>query len=114
EARRRAEEEARRRAPQVAPRVADDEEEEGSRGRGVPPRRGVVAEKPEAPRPAARPKGAGERRRGKLTLTSALSGDEGRGRSLSSMRRRQEKFKRAQVQEPREKIAREVTLPETI
>ena len=30
------------------------------------------------------------------------------------MRRRQEKFKRAMHQEPREKIAREVVLPETI
>jgi translation initiation factor IF-2 len=30
------------------------------------------------------------------------------------MRRRQEKFKRAMYQEPREKIVREVTIPETI
>ncbi|WP_139412784.1 translation initiation factor IF-2 [Bartonella mastomydis] len=60
-------------------------------------------------------KGADERRRGKLTLNSALD-DEGsaRGRSMAAMRRRQEKFKRAQNQEPREKISREVVLPETI
>ncbi len=37
-----------------------------------------------------------------------------RARSLSAMRRRQEKFKRAMHQEPREKIVREVVLPETI
>src|SRR5690606_12323098 len=52
---------------------------------------------------------------GKLTLNRALSDDgDARGRSLSSMRRRQEKFKRASSQEPREKISREVVLPETI
>ncbi|WP_455477152.1 translation initiation factor IF-2 [Bartonella sp. B41] len=60
-------------------------------------------------------KGADERRRGKLTLNSALD-EEGhvRGRSMAAMRRRQEKFKRAQNQEQREKISREVILPETI
>ncbi|ABM45132.1 translation initiation factor IF-2 [Bartonella bacilliformis str. Heidi Mejia] len=60
-------------------------------------------------------KGTDERRRGKLTLNSALD-EEGnsRGRSMAAMRRRQEKFKRAQNQEPREKISREVILPETI
>ncbi|WP_273759855.1 translation initiation factor IF-2 [Bartonella sp. ML70XJBT.G] len=60
-------------------------------------------------------KGADERRRGKLTLNSALDEDgNARGRSMAAMRRRQEKFKRAQNQEPREKISREVVLPETI
>ncbi|OPB31090.1 translation initiation factor IF-2 [Bartonella sp. AR 15-3] len=60
-------------------------------------------------------KGADERRRGKLTLNSALDEEgNGRGRSIAAMRRRQEKFKRAQNQEPREKISREVILPETI
>ncbi|WP_260480180.1 translation initiation factor IF-2 [Bartonella quintana] len=60
-------------------------------------------------------KGANERRRGKLTLNSALD-EEGsvRGRSMAAMRRRQEKFKRAQNQEPKEKISREVVIPETI
>src|SRR5690606_24532680 len=50
----------------------------------------------------------------KLTLNSALSDEETRARSLSSMRRRQAKFKRAMHQEPREKVSREVVLPETI
>ncbi|CAF27027.1 translation initiation factor IF-2 [Bartonella henselae] len=60
-------------------------------------------------------KGADEKRRGKITLNSALD-EEGsaRGRSMAAMRRRQEKFKRAQNQEPKEKISREVILPETI
>ncbi|PLU16454.1 translation initiation factor IF-2, partial [Sinorhizobium medicae] len=50
-----------------------------------------------------------------LTLTAAVDEDGSqRGRSLSAMRRRQEKFKRSQMQETREKISREVILPETI
>ncbi|OWK26192.1 hypothetical protein AJ87_01925 [Rhizobium yanglingense] len=63
-----------------------------------------------------RPKTEEERRRGKLTITTANVDDDGnaRGRSLSAMRRRQEKFRRSQMQETREKISREVILPETI
>ena len=110
EARSKAEEEALRRAPEVvAPPV---EEEVQTKGRSPGGKRPV---KQEAPRPTVRPKGEDERRRGKLTLARATSDDgDRRGRSLSSMRRRQEKFKRAQNQEPREKISREVTVPETI
>jgi translation initiation factor IF-2 len=115
EARRRAEEEARRRAPLAVEAVVADEEE-GAKpkrtGTAIPPRRIAT---PEVARPA-KAKGDDDRRRGKLTLNSALSSEDGdaRARSLSAMRRRQEKFKRAMYQEPREKIAREVTLPETI
>ena len=85
-------------------------EESDSQSRGRPaPQRGKPA-RPDATRPRE-----DKRRRGKLTLNTALSEDGGqRGRSLSAMRRRQEKMKRAQMQETREKIAREVTLPETI
>ena len=113
EARRRAEEEAKRRAPaeeKVA--VAADDEEEKPRGAGAGVRRGPVKPEVAAPKPV-KAKGDDTRRRGKLTLTSALS-DEERARSLSSMRRRQEKFKRSLHNEPREKISREVVLPETI
>ena len=110
ESRRRAEEEARRRAP-IAD-VADDEPETKSKSlvRGAPVKRLAT---PEAARPA-KAKGEEDRRRGKLTLSTATSGEEARARSLSSMRRRQEKFKRAMHQEPREKVLREVVLPETI
>ncbi len=115
EARRRAEEEARRRAPQAVEAVVADEEEVAKpkrTGIAIPPRRIAT---PEVARPA-KAKGDEDRRRGKLTLNSALSSEDGdaRARSLSAMRRRQEKFKRAMYQEPREKIVREVTLPETI
>lgn len=120
ESRRRAEEEARRRAPQAADvATADDEEEAkprrtgagGGAGASAPARRLAT---PEVARPAKPTKGEEDRRRGKLTLNSALSDDDARGRSLSSMRRRQEKFKRALHNEPREKVMREVILPETI
>ncbi len=69
---------------------------------------------PEVARPAKPTKGEEDRRRGKLTLNTALSDEDARARSLSSMRRRQEKFKRAMHNEPREKVMREVILPETI
>jgi translation initiation factor IF-2 len=115
EARKRAEEEARRRAPQAADLAAsDDEGEPKSRtvtaARGAPVRRIVT---PEVARPT-KTKGEEDRRRGKLTLSSATSEEEARARSLSSMRRRQEKFKRAMHNEPREKVVRDVVLPETI
>ena len=112
ESRRRAEEEARRRTP-VADLVGAEEEAEGkAKGavRGTPIKRIAT---PEVARPA-KPKGEADRRRGKLTLSNATAGEEARARSLSSMRRRQEKFKRAMHSEPREKVMREVILPETI
>ncbi|UCI07529.1 translation initiation factor IF-2 [Mesorhizobium sp. B1-1-8] len=114
ESRRRAEEEARRRAPMAVDVATDDEEAKPRRtgaGPGSPVRRLAT---PEVARPAKPTKGEEDRRRGKLTLNSALSDEDARARSLSSMRRRQEKFKRAMHNEPREKVMREVILPETI
>lgn len=114
ESRRRAEEEARRRAPLAAELATVDDEEEVKpkrTGVGAPVRRPVT---PEVARPAKPTKAEEDRRRGKLTLNTALSDEDARARSLSSMRRRQEKFKRAMHNEPREKVMREVILPETI
>ncbi|MGR9170098.1 translation initiation factor IF-2 [Rhizobium sp. KDH_Rht_773_N] len=94
-----------------------EESDDDDRG---PARGGPVRGRPIRPEPAkpatTRPKGEDDRRRGKLTVTTADVDDEGgaRGRSLASMRRRQEKFRRSQMQETREKISREVVLPETI
>ncbi len=70
--------------------------------------------KPEAPSKPNR--GAGDdRRKSKLTITRATGDNEGRSRSLASMRRRREKEKRqGQQKVVREKVAREVTLPEAI
>jgi len=96
-----------------APSRRNEEEDEGVRRlasvrRGAPPKPEVRTPKPV--------KGAEERRRGKLTLTAALDEDgSARTRSMAAMRRRQEKIKRAQMGEVvREKVTREVTVPETI
>jgi translation initiation factor IF-2 len=114
ESRRRAEEEARRRTPMADKAVAEDDDA-GAKPKakvGATPIRRIAT--PEVARPV-KPKSEEDRRRGKLTLNTALSDDgDARSRSLSAMRRRQEKFKRAMHQEPREKIVREVTVPETI
>jgi len=73
--------------------------------------------KPEEPAKPSRTKGGDDRRKTKLTLTNALDEDAGkRGPSLAALKRRQEKAKRAAQQNlgPREKVSREVQLPETI
>ncbi|MEL6952666.1 MAG: translation initiation factor IF-2 [Pseudomonadota bacterium] len=57
------------------------------------------------------------RRSGKLTVNQALSGGEGgRQRSLAAMKRKQERARQKAMggSEPREKIVRDVQLPETI
>ena len=77
--------------------------------------RGGKPTRPEAPKPNRNARGQDDRRRGKLTLSTALNDSSGRSRSLAATRRRQEKIRRAQMEpEVREKVAREVTLPETI
>jgi translation initiation factor IF-2 len=91
------------------PRGRRTTEDDDSRARNAKP-----GSRPEVAKPA-RAKTDGDRRRGKLTLNAALDEDgNARGRSLSAMRRRQEKMRRSQHQEAREKVVREVTLPETI
>ncbi len=62
----------------------------------------------------SKPKPGESRRRTKLTLSNALDENPQRGRSLAAMRRRREKEKRALNTGPREKIMREVTIPDTI
>ena len=70
----------------------------------------------QAPTPTTtRPRGGDDRRRSKLTISAATGGHDGqRARSLASMRRRQEKAKRGQQQVVREKVMREVILPDAI
>jgi translation initiation factor IF-2 len=75
-------------------------------------RRGVGAAARPAPAPKA-PRGAGEKRRGRLTVVNADSVDEVRERSVASFRRRVQRIT-GHRDEPKEKIAREVTIPETI
>ena len=56
------------------------------------------------------------RRSGKLTLNQALSGEGGRQRSLASMKRKQERARQKAMgqQTEREKVVRDVQLPEAI
>ncbi len=56
------------------------------------------------------------RRSGKLTLSQALSDDGGRQRSMAAMKRKQERARQKAISESteREKIVREVQLPEAI
>ncbi|MFC6654773.1 translation initiation factor IF-2 [Roseibium salinum] len=100
-------------APPAAP-VKPDTREESDDDRAGKNVRAVKRPK-QAPAPVARPRGGDDRRRSKLTISAATGGDDGqRARSLASMRRRQEKAKRGQQQVVREKISREVVLPEAI
>src|SRR6202167_1531993 len=65
--------------------------------------------------PTPRPPRGGERRnRGRLTVTSATSGEEERTRSVAAFRRRTQRLKGHGAQEQKEKIAREIVLPEAI
>jgi len=82
----------------------------------------------EAPRTARRPGGAArpavapkparpgaEKRRGRLTLVTALTADEERERSVASFRRRTQRLAKGHAaSEPKEKLVREVTIPEVI
>lgn len=98
--------------PAAAPARAGREEAGGGDDRANKGLKAVKRPKP-APTPS-RTRGGEDRRRSKLTISRATGGEEQRSRSLASMRRRQEKAKRGQQQVVREKISREVTLPEAI
>jgi translation initiation factor IF-2 len=92
--------------PAARPVLEADEEEAPRTRRG-----GVIA------RPAAPPKPArttGEKRRGRLTVVTALTADEVRERSVASFRRRVQRMSGHRDNEPKEKLVREVTIPETI
>ena len=75
-------------------------------------RRSGAARTPTASRPA--PRGGGEKQRGRLTLVNALRADEVRERSVASFRRRTQRLKGVAANEPKEKLVREVTIPEAI
>ncbi|MFK7792840.1 MAG: translation initiation factor IF-2 [Devosiaceae bacterium] len=88
------------------------------RGEDTPARsvRGADRKRVETPTPAKPTPRTDERRRSKLTINRALNDDGNpRGRSMAAMRRRQEKARRGQQQTgPREKVLREVTIPDAI
>jgi translation initiation factor IF-2 len=95
------------RAPGVA---AEPEEDDGPRliRRGP----GGVA-RPVAP-PKTTHKPAPAKQRGRLTVVTALTADDVRERSIASFRRRTQRLKGHAANEPKEKLIREVVIPEAI
>ena len=92
----------------AAPSRGDDR----GRGRGAP-----ASDSPRNKPSPSRTRDDGRRRSGKLTITQALSDSEGgRQRSLAAMRRRQEREKRKMMggSQEREKVVRDVVIPEAI
>ena len=76
-------------------------------------RKGAVPPKPATTRRG----GEQRRRRGKLTISQALEGGDGRQRSLASVRRQREKLRSLpakQAHQPPQRVIRDVTIPETI
>jgi translation initiation factor IF-2 len=133
---RKAEEDARKAADEVAKRHAEEEanrrlekkdekpEAASAAGHLARGRRPVVEEEEEgstkkgAKAPAKAPvvrKGEDNRRRGKLTVSRALSGDDERTRSVAAFRRHLQRVNRAGQQEAAPPAGpRDITVPETI
>ncbi|HEX3708542.1 MAG TPA: translation initiation factor IF-2 [Pseudolabrys sp.] len=118
------EEDAKRKAGEVAKKRfgGDEDTKKSGPGRLVPetdedeaprPRRPGSAARPATARPAA-PRAAPPKERGRLTLVTALRADEVRERSVASFRRRTQRLKGHASNEPKEKLVREVTIPEAI
>ncbi len=65
--------------------------------------------------PTTRPaRGADQRQRGRLTVTTATSTEDERTRSVAAFRRRTQRLKGHSQSDSKEKITREIVLPETI
>jgi translation initiation factor IF-2 len=119
DARRKAEEETRRSAPAAAETTtetapaADKPVRGGGRPAPAPVRRKEEDDRSGRGRGGDR----GERRSGKLTVNQALAGGEGgRQRSLAAMKRKQERQRQKAMggAQDREKVVRDVKVPETI
>src|SRR6195256_381815 len=94
--------------PVAARPALEPDEEEAPRTRRGP---GGAARPAPAPKPA---RAAPQKSRGRLTLVTALSADEERERSVAAFRRRTQRLKGHAADEPKEKLVREVIIPETI
>jgi translation initiation factor IF-2 len=100
-------------AEAVDPAAAQAQAARAEAGRPVGPRK---ADKPAAEEKRGRGKGEDDRRRsGKLTIANATD-EEGRQRSLAAMKRRQEREKRRMASHSgeREKVVRDVQVPDAI
>ncbi|HUZ32758.1 MAG TPA: translation initiation factor IF-2 [Xanthobacteraceae bacterium] len=124
ESRRKHDEETKRKADEVAKKrfgadttttksggrqAAEADEDEAPR-----PRRGAGGAAVRPAPPPKTPRVTAEKRRGRLTVVTALSADDIRERSVASFRRRVQRISGHRDNEPKEKIAREVIIPETI
>ncbi|WP_407049039.1 translation initiation factor IF-2 [Methyloraptor flagellatus] len=101
--------------PAMPGRVETDEEDDGERRPTLRP--AAAIKKPAVPAPKPTRTKEAEKPRGKLTVVTAQAGEdeEERGRSVAAFRRRQQRQqRRMHSNEPREKIMREVVIPETI
>ena len=97
-------------APPAAPRAGAEEAPRAVRRPALGP---ILPQKVMLPTP--RPtRGAEQRNRGRLTVTTATSAEEERTRSVASFRRRTQRLKGGGMQDHKEKIAREIVLPEAI
>src|SRR5712671_5367510 len=96
------------RAPGVAADISDEDEGPRQIRRGP----GGVVRPATAPKTTAKP--APAKQRGRLTLVTALNADDVRERSIASFRRRTQRLKGHQSNEPKEKLVREVIIPEAI
>lgn len=96
------------RAPGVAAEASDEDEGPRQIRRGP----GGIARPVAAPKTTAKP--APQKQRGRLTLVTALNADDVRERSIASFRRRTQRLKGHASNEPKEKLVREVVIPEAI
>jgi translation initiation factor IF-2 len=96
------------RAPGVAADATDEDEGPRQIRRGP----GGAVRPAAAPKTTAKP--APAKQRGRLTLVTALNADDVRERSIASFRRRTQRLKGHQSNEPKEKLTREVVIPEAI
>lgn len=96
------------RAPGVAADITDEDEGPRQIRRGP----GGVVRPAAAPKTTAKP--APQKQRGRLTLVTALNADDVRERSIASFRRRTQRLKGHASNEPKEKLIREVIIPEAI
>lgn len=95
------------RAPAVA---AGPDEDEGPRQIRRGP--GGAARPVVAPKPTHKP--GPQKERGRLTVVTAFNADDVRERSIASFRRRTQRLKGHASNEPKEKLIREVVIPEAI
>jgi translation initiation factor IF-2 len=96
------------RPPGVAADITDEDEGPRQIRRGP----GGAVRPAAAPKTTAKPSPA--KQRGRLTLVTALNADDVRERSIASFRRRTQRLKGHQSNEPKEKLVREVIIPEAI